>query len=135
MQHGRNRLRILIIDDFSAIIDRISRLLNPSQGLEIANLKTTRDVEESVSILQPDVIIMDLHVGNGATILEGVDAISRIKQSLPDVKVIVFTNFADNRYRELSFAKGADYFLDKAFESDRLPEIILRIHNNVHKHT
>ncbi|HEY0744800.1 MAG TPA: response regulator transcription factor [Chryseosolibacter sp.] len=134
MQHGRNRLRILIIDDFSAIIDRISRLLNPSPWLEIANLKTTRDLEESVSVLQPHVVIMDLHVGNGATILEGVEAISRIKQSLPNVKVIVFTNFADNRYRELSFSNGADYFLDKAFDSDRLPEIILRIHNNIHKH-
>lgn len=134
MQPARNRLRILIIDDFSAIIDRVSRLLNPSPWLEIANLKTTRDVEESISVLQPHIVIMDLHVGYGATILQGADAISRIKRAQPEVKVIVFTNFADNRYRELSIAKGADYFLDKAFESDRLPEIISRLHNTIHKY-
>lgn len=132
MKGDAKLLRLLIIDDFSAIVDRISRLLNLSALVgAIGNLKSVNNLEQSISEFQPDVIIMDLHVGFGATILQGIEAITQIKRAQPEVKIVVFTNFTDPRYRELSMSRGADFFLDKAFESDRLLDTVTSIYKNI----
>jgi two-component system capsular synthesis response regulator RcsB len=132
MEKKRTLLRLLIVDDFPAIIDRITRLLSPSALMQVVgNVTSTTNVEESVSVFQPHVVIMDLHVGHGATITHGIEAIARVKRAYPYVKVVVFTNFADVQYRKLSLAKGADFFLDKAFDSDRLIDVMYKIYQDI----
>lgn len=122
----------MIVDDFAAIVDRISRLLGSLSTIDvIEHVRTTNNIEESVTAFQPHIIISDLHVGEGATIMAGLNAISRIKAVDSSAQVIVFTNFTDPGYRSLSFANGANYFLDKAFDSDQLVAIVLRIYDKI----
>ena len=67
-----------------------------------------------------DIVILDLRLnrGTGFGVLR---ALVRARSSGP---VIIFTNYDLPEYRRQALALGADYFLDKARDFERLPEII-----------
>jgi DNA-binding NarL/FixJ family response regulator len=54
----------------------------------------------------------------------GVAFIAQIKREWPQIKVIVFTNYADTRYRHLCAMNGVDVFCDKASDSEALAETL-----------
>jgi DNA-binding NarL/FixJ family response regulator len=71
--------------------------------------------------LDCDAIVLDINLarGSGFEVLRSVRA-DRSRRP----RIIVFTNYAYPYYRHLSMEMGADFFLDKATEFDRLLEII-----------
>lgn len=128
-------LKLLIVDDFPTISDRISRLLSPLGLLDqVVHVRTLRGIEQPVLSLQPHIVVMDLHVGNDSTLAEGIEAISTIKATMPNIKLVVFTNFVGIRYRQLSEGRGADFFLDKTFESEQLIDIVITIFKTINSH-
>ena len=67
-----------------------------------------------------DVLLLDLPLADGS----GLDVLSSLKVKRPALRVIVLTNFATAQHRQASLAAGADVFLDKSHESQRVPAIL-----------
>ncbi len=114
-------LRVYIADDSTVIRDRLAGMLKDLPGVELvghaADLESFyRDVEG----LKPDLLILDLRFPQGS----GVDALRWIKVVRPSTRVIVLTNYTSQAVRQICLREGADYFLDKSSEFDKILEII-----------
>jgi DNA-binding NarL/FixJ family response regulator len=117
-------IKILLADDSIPVIDRITELLRDVEGIELAGRaggirETSRMIEE----LQPDVVILDLQMPDG----NAMEVLGAMKGNCSERVVIVLTNSAAVAVRERCLKTGADFFLDKSNEFERLPEIVKEI--------
>lgn len=112
-------MNILLVEDSKLIAARVQDLLMAEPGIHI--LATVREQQEAIDAVRAarvDVMILDLQlaVGTGFGVLEA------LGDSRPPT--IVMTNYALPQYRDRATRYGVEYFLDKAIDFDRLPEIL-----------
>jgi DNA-binding NarL/FixJ family response regulator len=118
----RNRMRVFIVDDSHVVVERLADLLDDVPGVELVG--KANDVPAAIhSILKtnPDAIILDLQMPGGS----GLEVLRSIRLSRPSLWVLVCTNYPYPQYREECISAGANYFLDKSAEFEKIP-IILR---------
>lgn len=93
-------------------------------GLEVVG--EAGDVDSAVALaasLQPSVVVMDLHMGEG----DGIDATRRILATTPGQRVVIHSMQDDPRSRELAAAAGALAFVGKQEGPDRLLQVVRRL--------
>ena len=117
----RNKMRVFIVDDSKAFVERLADLLDEVPGVELAG--RANDVPGAIhSILRtnPDAIILDLQMPGGS----GLEVLRTVRQSRPSLRVLVCTNYPYSQYREECLAAGANFFLDKSAEFEKIPDIL-----------
>src|SRR5213594_3493081 len=115
------RMKVFIVDDSSAIVERLTLLLDDVPGVELVGHAS--DVPQAVQRIQetmPDAVVLDLHLPGGT----GLDVLRAIRPSRPALRVLICTNYPDSEYRQQCMAAGADYFLDKSTEFEKIPSIL-----------
>ncbi|MFN2136164.1 MAG: response regulator [Candidatus Promineifilaceae bacterium] len=91
-------LRILLVDDHEVVRLGMKVLLDKHQGFSVvAEADSEDDAVEQALIHEPDIVLMDIRLAGGS----GIEACHKIKQQLPETKVIMLTSFAED---ELLFA-------------------------------
>jgi DNA-binding NarL/FixJ family response regulator len=86
-------LRILIADDHPLFRHGIAALLKAEPDFEVVGEATTgKEVIEMADSLQPDVIIMDIHMPE----INGIEATRRIAHSSPSIRILIVTMFEDD---------------------------------------
>ncbi len=80
------RARILIADDHTLVAEAIQKLLEPAFKV-IQTVSDGRALLSAASAARPDLILIDLNM----PLLNGLDAGTQLKQSMPEVKLIVLT--------------------------------------------
>lgn len=78
--------RILIADDHTLVASAVAKLLE-SEFEIVGQVADGRALLEQAPILKPDVVILDL----GMPLWNGLDAGERLKQAMPNGKIIVLT--------------------------------------------
>lgn len=73
-----------------------------------------QQVIDLVQSLQPEVVVMDLHLSK----LDGLTVINLLKHRWPDVRIVVLTMYATDRVA--AFKAGADAFLLKGCPTSEL---------------
>ena len=111
--------RILIVDDDEAITQQLFWTLSDDYDVVTAN-----DLPSAVrraTIYEPAVSILDLHLPPEAESPEvGLRILEYLKTHLPDSKVVVITSANGMDTRNTCYAVGADEFLDKPFDTEKL---------------
>jgi len=111
--------RILIVDDDEAITQQLFWTLSDDYDVVTAN-----DLPSAVSratIYEPAVSILDLHLPPEAESPEvGLRVLAYLKTHLPESKVLVMTSANGMETRNACYAVGADEFLDKPFDTEKL---------------
>jgi len=111
--------RILIIDDDEAITQQLFWTLSDDYDVVTAN-----DLPSAVrraTIYEPAVAILDLHLPPEAESPEvGLRLLEYLKTHLPESKVLVITSATGQDTRKACYAGGADAFLDKPFDTEKL---------------
>jgi DNA-binding NarL/FixJ family response regulator len=118
------RLRVLVVEDSRRVTERLRELLDQIPEVEtVGAVESELEAVSSMAEVAPDVLILDLHLkqGTGFGVLRGMPV------SRPRPTVVVLTNFALPQYRLQVESFGVEYFLDKAREYDRIPEILREI--------
>ena len=116
--------RILLIEDSSALAERLVELLSEPGRLSIAAKAATQS--DAVLRLREssfDVLVVDIELAEG----NGVAVIRQARQLYPpDAQplIVVLTNYASDFVRDHCFAAGADYFLDKMRDISMLKGIV-----------
>ena len=113
-------VRVLIVDNLSRSRDGLRTLLET--WLEVEVVGEAVDGLEAIFMVekgQPDVVLMDAKM----PVLDGLEATRLMKHRWPEVRVIMFTIYANHRINAL--AAGADAFLVKGCSTDTLLKAIL----------
>jgi DNA-binding NarL/FixJ family response regulator len=114
-------MKVFIADDSSLFVERLSDLLRDVPGIQLAG--QAGNVAEAVHGIQrqtPDAVVLDLQMPGGS----GLDILRAIRERNPDLFVLICTNYAQPQYREECLSAGANHFLDKSAEFDKIPGIL-----------
>lgn len=114
-------IRVLIVDDHAIVRKGICALLATEPGIQVVG--EAHDGEEALAEaqrLQPDVILMDLVMPG----LDGLEAIQRLADSQPGVRVLVLTSFSSDDKVFRSLRAGALGYLLKDSGPEDLVEAI-----------
>jgi two-component system response regulator DevR len=132
MRNENNSLmpvKVYIVEDSELIRQRIDRLISFVEDVEIVGFSDNIDEGiDSIKCIKPHVVILDISVEK----VKGLKMISSIKHIDPAPHVIMFTNYDFESYREKSFEHGADYYLDKSNDFEKIASIlenVKRYHN------
>jgi DNA-binding response OmpR family regulator len=118
--------RILVVEDDEAIARQLYWTLSGPYEVLIAN-----DMQTAVRramLYAPDVSILDLHLSPASESPDlGLRMIEYIKSHMPESKVLVISSANSIDTQKACFAVGADEYLDKPFETERLLAVTRRI--------
>jgi DNA-binding NarL/FixJ family response regulator len=113
-------LKLFIVDDSIPIVERLTNILSGIENLKIVGLanNATKAVEYIMKS-NPDVLILDIHMPDG----NGIDILKQIKKEKPSIIVVMLTNYPESDYKKICKKEGADYFLDKSIEFEKIVDI------------
>jgi NarL family two-component system response regulator LiaR len=118
-------IRVLIVDDHSVVREGLQAFLQLQDDLEVVG--EAADGEEAIeaaSRLQPDVILMDLVMPR----LGGVAAMRRLREEVPEARVIVLTSFLDDDKLLPALRAGAAGYLLKNAEPQEVARAVRAAH-------
>jgi DNA-binding NarL/FixJ family response regulator len=118
-------MNVFIVDDSKIIVDRLTAMLTSIDGIEcVGHAKNADDAIRSIVEMKPDTVILDIRLdGSG----NGMDVLARIKKENSPPVVIMLTNYPYPQYRKKCRALGADYFLDKVTDIDKLYDTLNQV--------
>ncbi len=114
-------MKVFIVDDSAFIRERLRIMVSELKEVEvIAQAKDPQEAIEGIQKLKPDVVILDIRMPGGS----GIDVLKNIKKNRNPPQVIMLTNYPYPQYRKKCNDAGADYFLDKSTEFEKVTEIL-----------
>lgn len=115
-------MKVVIIDDSAAVRERLVIMISDLPGLEVSG--QAEDVQEGIRLireLKPDVVLLDIRMREGS----GFNVLKYIRNGIqPKPLVVVITNYPYPQYQKKCLENGADYFLDKSSEFEKIVGIL-----------
>ena len=110
-----SRNKIWVIDD-----DRAMRLVLEKtfkeEGFDVTNFEEAQSALDRLHDDAPDVILTDIRMPG----IDGLTFLSKVKNSHPDLPVIIMTAYSDLDSAVSSFQGGAFEYLTKPFDPDKM---------------
>lgn len=119
-----NKIRVVIADDFSDILNYFKMILSREADMEVVG--TAGSGEEAIQVslsCKPDIVLMDVQM---ETELAGIEAVKRIKESLPKTKIIMLTIHEEDDILFKAYGVGA---MDYIIKTSSIVEIITSVRN------
>lgn len=113
-------VRLMLADDHQMLREGLRRSML-EQGFDVVG--EARDGMEAVEVayrLRPDVILMDVTMPE----LDGVEATRRIRQSLPETRVVMLTMHADQDVLANAIRAGASGYLVKDCSTEEIADAV-----------
>ena len=114
-------IKVMLADDQKILSEGIKSVLETCPDIAVCGI--AYDGVQAVDMaraLRPDVILMDVRMPE----MNGVAATKRIKESFPDIKIIILTTFDDSDYILSGINNGASGYLLKDIGSAALIDAI-----------
>jgi CheY-like chemotaxis protein len=87
--HAGKRPKVLVVDDEQIIADTLAKILDLN-GYDAVAVYTGRSAVETAKATQPNLIISDVIMPD----MNGIEAAIRIREFLPDCKILLFSGQA-----------------------------------------
>lgn len=110
---------LLLADDFPSFLKKVENLLSESCEI-VGRVGDGQALVEAAKKLEPDVIVTDISM----PILNGVEAVTRLKKCRCKAKVVFLTAHADPDFPSACFLSGALGYVVKAqMTTDLVPAV------------
>lgn len=114
-------IRLLIVDDHAIVRDGLSAILSQEADFQVVGQAADgRAALEAVERLQPDVVLLDMHMPGK----DGVEVCGEISQRFPEVNVVILTAFLDSTIINRCIQAGAKGYMIKDVERTDLKRSI-----------
>jgi DNA-binding NarL/FixJ family response regulator len=124
-------LRVITVDDSNIIADRLNGILKELKNVQLlGNAYNTSAAAYLIQQEKPHVVILDINFKNSSTAENGINLLSLIKEKHSEIKVIMLTNLAGIFYQNLCRSIGADLFLDKSCDFDKIQNAIVNFRDH-----
>jgi DNA-binding NarL/FixJ family response regulator len=119
-------IRILVVDDHSAIRRGLAATLDPEPDMEVVGAAADRkDAIQMWLQLRPDITLMDLAFKGEDG---GVEAIREIRRQAPGAKIIVYSVLTGDEDVYQALQSGAVTFITKDISDEELVQTIRDVH-------
>ncbi|MCK5176443.1 MAG: response regulator transcription factor [Candidatus Aenigmarchaeota archaeon] len=114
-------MKLLLVEDHKLLRVGLKAIFEEYSHFEIVG--EAEDGPQAVKItreLKPDVVLMDI----GLPVFSGIEATRRIKESNPEIKIIILTSHTDEKEVLDALAAGANAYAMKDIKTEHLISII-----------
>jgi DNA-binding NarL/FixJ family response regulator len=119
-------INVLVVEDSPRIAERMRELLLQEPGVEVVDVVSGE--EEAIQAVRNsaiDVMILDLQLARGT----GFGVLQALGAERPTT--IVMTNYSLPQYRARAEQFGVEFFLNKAVDFVRLPDILAQLRDKL----
>ncbi len=118
-------MRLVICDDHRIVIEGLQRLLEDVPHVEcVASATSGPHLLELLEVVATDIVVLDLNM----PVMDGTDALGRIKQQWPHLKVIILTMDDSPSSIRAVLERGADGYLLKTCSRDEFLLAVKAVH-------
>lgn len=114
-------IEILLVDDEPLLLESLEIVLTIKGGFSVCG--TAGNGVEALNLLtghQPDVMLIDLNMPG----MGGIELIKKVKETYPNIRMIVLTTFYDEKNIQAALANGASGYLLKDSGKDAIIEAV-----------
>ena len=109
---------VFIADPSAAVMERLAASF-AGVARVIGRATNAHDAIRGILNGNPHLAVIDIALNNG------IDLLKKIKNHQPPVTVVVLTHSADETTRRVCLRMGAEYFLDKLRDFNKVREILI----------
>ena len=103
-------INVIIADDQEIVCEGLKRILESDPEIRVSGIaRNGKEALELVEADQPDLVLMDLQM----PVMNGVQAIRRLRQTLPELPILVLTTYMDDTWLFEAIRSGASGYLMK----------------------
>lgn len=114
-------MRVLLADDSELILERLQQMLGVFEQVDLAGSFTDGiETLNAIRKLKPDLAIIDIRM----PWLSGLEVLKEIRKEDKIIKIMLLTFYSSEYYREQAMKFGADYFLSKVDEFEKVLLIV-----------
>lgn len=121
-------IKVIIADDIKILRQGLKAIIEQADDMEVVGLASNG--EEAFKLTKehsPDVVLMDMRMPEH----DGEHGTRRIKEFSPQVKVLVLTTFDDEETISKAMAGGADGYLLKELENEKVLNAIRMVNDGM----
>jgi DNA-binding NarL/FixJ family response regulator len=119
-------IKVLLVDDHRLLREGLSAMLATAGNIEVCgSLKSGEEAVSQVSVLKPDVILMDIIMGG----MTGIEATRWVKEQNNSTKVILISSEIRKELIQAGIQSGIDGYLPKDVGKATLVEAIQAVVN------
>lgn len=109
--------RVVVADDADGLRELLCLLLNTEPDFVVVGSATNgAEAVDVVARTEPDLVILDVAM----PVLDGLEALPRVRTAVPDARVVIFTAFTETALRTKVMALGADELMEKGLSTGQL---------------
>jgi len=115
---GATPLRLVVVDDHEMVVQGLKAMLGPFRG-RVRVVGTAHDAEAALAAavsLEPDIVLCDVRMAGES----GLDLCRRLRDRLPDQKVVLLSVYDDEQYLFQALRAGAAGYLLKRIGGEEL---------------
>ena len=121
-------LKIITVDDSLIIAERLQTMIGEMDHVQYAG--NARNIPAALSLItqeEPHVVILDIHLEEDMPKANGMNLLNTLRERYKEMKIIMLTNLAGVQYRNTCLMMGANYFLDKSNDFEKIPVVLKEI--------
>ena len=117
-------IRVAVVDDHKIITDSLSEIINKTEKIIVIDKAyNIAECREMLKRSQPDVLLLDVSLPDG----NGIDLCPEIRESYPDIKILMLTSYAESNVIGRALDKGAHGYVLKNCTSEEIIEGIQKV--------
>jgi DNA-binding NarL/FixJ family response regulator len=126
MSQTKKKYKVIIADDHTLFRQGLKLILEDINNIEvIADVANGKELIETASELQPDLIIMDINM----PLINGIEASRILLHNFPELKILVVSMYGDEQYYNSVIENGVKGFILKDAENTELRAAVSAILN------
>ena len=115
-------VRVLLADDHEILLESLATSINTSSEIEVVSTATNgEDVLKKLYIYEVDVLVCDMQM----PIMDGISTVLQVRQSFPEVRVLMLTMLDDTLPIKKAIQAGASGSILKKSKKAELEKAIL----------
>ena len=119
-----DKKRIFLVDDHPLVCEWLANLIHQQSDLMVCGETDSAPTALSaVAMAKPDLVIGDINLKNSS----GIELIKSLRESHPDVPVLVLSMHDESLYAERAFRAGASGYVNKRETAQKMIEAIRRV--------
>lgn len=117
-------MNVVLVDDSLLVRERVVKIISVLPSVKVVGeAGNSQEAIEVVRKTKPDVVILDIKMPGE----NGIEVLRKLKNEFEELKFIMLTNYTYTQYETECFKYGADYFLSKSDEFEKLFEVLSEI--------